>query len=104
MAAGAACPGLAGMGDSGGEPTDRPKTRGAKRQHRMFSVPELLPLERALPSAILADECALCVCHSAGLSISPIGIKSSGMSAFLHPPPLGLGILVWASAWLMCGA
>ena len=84
MAAGAACPGLAGMGDSGGEPTDRPKTRGAKRQHRVSFVPELLPMKRALPSAILADECARCMCHNPLLSIGIIEIKSSGHTAFFR--------------------
>jgi hypothetical protein len=72
------------MGDSGGEPTDRPKTRGAKRQHRMFSVPELLALERALPSAILADECALYMCHDAKKSIKSIDNKSTGQMAFFR--------------------
>ena len=52
------------MADSGGEPTDGPKARGAERQHRVTRMTKHRPMERALLPTTLADECTFHLSHN----------------------------------------
>jgi len=64
VAAGAACPRLHGMAESGGEPTDRPKPSRAERQQRVPLVAKLRTVKGALASTPLADENTFLLCHN----------------------------------------